>query len=164
MGAERDAPATNKHRARELRVNEAALATVRGRANSDHAQLSLSVVVGALRQHVIAVFRRQPSSARMIVLPMRGYLDQVHPLVPGWSPRSRHAAGPYPRENALETRASRWPSRSGVESWFDAVIKTRILVPSSANGGEMVAFEEMGTHVRAYRLVVRLGAGLRQPR
>jgi alkanesulfonate monooxygenase SsuD/methylene tetrahydromethanopterin reductase-like flavin-dependent oxidoreductase (luciferase family) len=33
--------------------------------------------------------------------------------------------------------------RDGVEAWFDAGIKTPILVPSSANGGQMVAFEEM---------------------
>jgi alkanesulfonate monooxygenase SsuD/methylene tetrahydromethanopterin reductase-like flavin-dependent oxidoreductase (luciferase family) len=33
--------------------------------------------------------------------------------------------------------------REGVEAWFDAGIKTPILVPSSANGGQMVAFEEM---------------------
>ena len=33
--------------------------------------------------------------------------------------------------------------RDGVEAWFDAGIKTPILVPSSANGGQMTAFEEM---------------------
>ncbi|MGV0033840.1 MAG: LLM class flavin-dependent oxidoreductase [Candidatus Azotimanducaceae bacterium WSBS_2022_MAG_OTU7] len=33
--------------------------------------------------------------------------------------------------------------RDGVEAWFDAGIKTPILVPSSANGGQMVAFDEM---------------------
>ncbi|RPG49332.1 MAG: LLM class flavin-dependent oxidoreductase [Gammaproteobacteria bacterium TMED1] len=33
--------------------------------------------------------------------------------------------------------------REGVEAWFDAGIKTPILVPSSANGGQMIAFEEM---------------------
>ena len=33
--------------------------------------------------------------------------------------------------------------RDGVEAWFDAGIKTPILVPSSASGGQMVAFEEM---------------------
>ena len=33
--------------------------------------------------------------------------------------------------------------RDDVEAWFDAGIKTPILVPSSANGGQMVAFEEM---------------------
>ena len=33
--------------------------------------------------------------------------------------------------------------RDGVEAWFDTGIKTPILVPSSANGGQMVAFEEM---------------------
>ena len=33
--------------------------------------------------------------------------------------------------------------RDGVEAWFDAGIKTPILVPSSAAGGQMVAFEEM---------------------
>ena len=33
--------------------------------------------------------------------------------------------------------------RDGVEAWFDAGIKTPILVPSSAKGGQMVAFEEM---------------------
>lgn len=33
--------------------------------------------------------------------------------------------------------------RDGVEAWFDAGVKTPILVPSSANGGQMVAFEEM---------------------
>ncbi len=33
--------------------------------------------------------------------------------------------------------------REGVEAWFDAGVKTPILVPSSANGGQMVAFEEM---------------------
>ncbi|MFT5691657.1 MAG: alkanesulfonate monooxygenase SsuD [Oceanicoccus sp.] len=33
--------------------------------------------------------------------------------------------------------------RDGIEAWFDAGIKTPILVPSSANGGQMVAFEEM---------------------
>jgi alkanesulfonate monooxygenase SsuD/methylene tetrahydromethanopterin reductase-like flavin-dependent oxidoreductase (luciferase family) len=32
--------------------------------------------------------------------------------------------------------------REGVEAWFDAGIKTPIIVPSSANGGQMVAFEE----------------------
>ncbi len=33
--------------------------------------------------------------------------------------------------------------RDGVEAWFDARIKTPILVPSSANGGQMRAFEEL---------------------
>jgi len=33
--------------------------------------------------------------------------------------------------------------REGVEAWFDAGVKTPILVPSSANGGQMRAFEEM---------------------
>ena len=33
--------------------------------------------------------------------------------------------------------------RQGVEAWFDAGVKTPILVPSSANGGQMVAFEEL---------------------
>ncbi len=33
--------------------------------------------------------------------------------------------------------------RDGIEAWFDAGIKTPILVPSSAKGGQMVAFEEM---------------------
>ena len=33
--------------------------------------------------------------------------------------------------------------RDGVEAWFDAGIKTPILVPSSAKGGQMLAFEEM---------------------
>ena len=32
--------------------------------------------------------------------------------------------------------------REGVEAWFDVGIKTPIIVPSSANGGQMVAFEE----------------------
>lgn len=33
--------------------------------------------------------------------------------------------------------------RDGVEASFDAGVKTPILVPSSAHGGQMVAFEEM---------------------
>jgi alkanesulfonate monooxygenase SsuD/methylene tetrahydromethanopterin reductase-like flavin-dependent oxidoreductase (luciferase family) len=33
--------------------------------------------------------------------------------------------------------------RDGLEAWFDAGIKTPILVPSSANGGQMMAFEEL---------------------
>lgn len=33
--------------------------------------------------------------------------------------------------------------RDGVEAWFDAGVKTPILVPSSANVEQMVAFEEM---------------------
>ncbi len=33
--------------------------------------------------------------------------------------------------------------REGLEAWFDVGVKTPILVPSSANGGQMVAFEEM---------------------
>lgn len=33
--------------------------------------------------------------------------------------------------------------RDGLEAWFDAGIKTPILVPSSANGGQMIAFEEL---------------------
>ncbi len=33
--------------------------------------------------------------------------------------------------------------REGVEAWFDAGIKTPILVPSSVNGGQMVAFQEL---------------------
>jgi alkanesulfonate monooxygenase SsuD/methylene tetrahydromethanopterin reductase-like flavin-dependent oxidoreductase (luciferase family) len=33
--------------------------------------------------------------------------------------------------------------RDQLEAWFDAGIKTPILVPSSARGGQMVAFEEM---------------------
>ncbi|MFT4713163.1 MAG: alkanesulfonate monooxygenase SsuD [Candidatus Azotimanducaceae bacterium] len=33
--------------------------------------------------------------------------------------------------------------REGLEAWFDAGVKTPILVPSSANGGQMKAFEEM---------------------
>ena len=32
--------------------------------------------------------------------------------------------------------------REGIEAWFDAGIKTPIIVPSSTNGGQMVAFEE----------------------
>ena len=32
--------------------------------------------------------------------------------------------------------------RDGVEAWFDAGIKTPIIVPSSASGGQMVAFQE----------------------
>lgn len=32
--------------------------------------------------------------------------------------------------------------REGVEAWFDAGIKTPIIVPSSASGGQMVAFQE----------------------
>ncbi len=32
--------------------------------------------------------------------------------------------------------------RDGIEAWFDAGIKTPIIVPSSANGGQFVAFEE----------------------
>jgi len=33
--------------------------------------------------------------------------------------------------------------RDGVEAWFDAGVRTPILVPSSAKGGQMIAFEEM---------------------
>lgn len=33
--------------------------------------------------------------------------------------------------------------RDGVEAWFDSGVRTPILVPSSANGGQMVAFEEL---------------------
>ncbi|MDA1098803.1 MAG: LLM class flavin-dependent oxidoreductase [Proteobacteria bacterium] len=33
--------------------------------------------------------------------------------------------------------------RDGLEAWFDAGIRTPILVPSSANGNQLVAFEEM---------------------
>lgn len=33
--------------------------------------------------------------------------------------------------------------REELEAWFDAGVKTPILVPSSANGGQMVAFEEL---------------------
>ena len=33
--------------------------------------------------------------------------------------------------------------RDGLEAWFDAGIKTPILVPSSAHGGQMIAFEEL---------------------
>jgi len=33
--------------------------------------------------------------------------------------------------------------RDGLEAWFEAGIKTPILVPSSANGGQMIAFEEL---------------------
>jgi len=33
--------------------------------------------------------------------------------------------------------------REGVDAWFDKGVKTPILVPSSANGGQMVAFEEL---------------------
>ena len=32
--------------------------------------------------------------------------------------------------------------RDGIEAWFDAGIKTPIIVPSSANGGQLKAFEE----------------------
>ena len=32
--------------------------------------------------------------------------------------------------------------REGIEAWFDAGIKTPIIVPSSANGGQFVAFDE----------------------
>ena len=37
---------------------------------------------------------------------------------------------------------SRAEVREGIEAWLDAGIKTPIIVPSSANGGQMVAFEE----------------------
>ena len=33
--------------------------------------------------------------------------------------------------------------REGVEAWFAAGVRTPILVPSSASGGQMKAFEEM---------------------
>ncbi|MGI9322038.1 MAG: LLM class flavin-dependent oxidoreductase [Pseudomonadales bacterium] len=33
--------------------------------------------------------------------------------------------------------------RDGIQAWFDAGVKTPIIVPSSANGGQMVAFEEL---------------------
>ncbi len=33
--------------------------------------------------------------------------------------------------------------REGIEAWFDAGIRTPIIVPSSANGGQMKAFEEL---------------------
>jgi alkanesulfonate monooxygenase SsuD/methylene tetrahydromethanopterin reductase-like flavin-dependent oxidoreductase (luciferase family) len=33
--------------------------------------------------------------------------------------------------------------REGLEAWFDAGVSTPILVPSSANGGQMKAFEEL---------------------
>ena len=33
--------------------------------------------------------------------------------------------------------------REGVEAWYEAGVKTPILVPSSANGNQMVAFEEL---------------------
>ena len=33
--------------------------------------------------------------------------------------------------------------REGLEAWFDAGIKTPILVPSSAGGNQMRAFEEL---------------------
>jgi hypothetical protein len=33
--------------------------------------------------------------------------------------------------------------REGVEAWYDAGVKTPILVPSSAAGNQMKAFEEM---------------------
>ena len=32
--------------------------------------------------------------------------------------------------------------REGIEAWFDAGVKTPIIVPSSANGGQFAAFEE----------------------
>lgn len=38
--------------------------------------------------------------------------------------------------------------RAGVEAWYEAGVKTLILVPSSARGNQMVAFEEL---VRAFR-------------
>lgn len=33
--------------------------------------------------------------------------------------------------------------REGLEAWFDAGVRTPILVPSSASGGQMKAFEEL---------------------
>ena len=33
--------------------------------------------------------------------------------------------------------------RNGVEAWFDAGVRTPMLVPSSTNGGQMVAFQEL---------------------
>jgi hypothetical protein len=33
--------------------------------------------------------------------------------------------------------------REGVEKWYAAGVKTPILVPSSASGGQMKAFEEL---------------------
>jgi hypothetical protein len=33
--------------------------------------------------------------------------------------------------------------REGVEAWFDAGVSTPILVPSSVNGGQMVAIREL---------------------
>ena len=32
--------------------------------------------------------------------------------------------------------------REGIEAWYDAGIKTPIIVPSSANGGQFRAFDE----------------------
>ena len=48
---------------------------------------------------------------------------------------------PWLADNTLFGTATQ--VRDGVEAWFDAGIKTPILVPSSAKGGQMVAFEEM---------------------
>jgi hypothetical protein len=33
--------------------------------------------------------------------------------------------------------------RDGIEAWFDAGIKSPIIVPSSAAGGQMKAYEEL---------------------
>ena len=45
--------------------------------------------------------------------------------------------------NAFANQASfRGGGREGIEAWFDAGIKTPIIVPSSANGGQFAAFEE----------------------
>ena len=57
------------------------------------------------------------------------------------------------RSSLAASRQNRWLAdttlfgrpaqvREGIEAWFDAGIKTPIIVPSSTNGGQFRAFEE----------------------
>jgi alkanesulfonate monooxygenase SsuD/methylene tetrahydromethanopterin reductase-like flavin-dependent oxidoreductase (luciferase family) len=38
--------------------------------------------------------------------------------------------------------------RDGIEAWYDAGVNTLIVVPSSAHGNQMVAFEELRAALR----------------
>jgi len=66
----------------------------------------------------------------------------------------REAARAGDRDRVASVLSDRWLSdvtlygsaaevREGVEAWYDAGISTPILVPSSADGGQMKAFEEL---------------------
>lgn len=75
-----------------------------------------------------------------------GYVEEMEGIEEALSNGDRDAVPKFLTDKWLADTTLFGPAtrvRDELEGWFDAGIKTPILVPSSANGGQMVAFEEM---------------------